>query len=79
VASWVLVCKSCGNAFTHSPVTETLADYYLPSKPEFPPDGEEHECPNCKVKSTYQRTELRYQSEPQNRGHSTRVTRGNLS
>jgi hypothetical protein len=60
--SWVLTCKSCGERFSHSKIEETLADYFLPKKPEFPAEGQKLECPNCKTEGTYQRSELRYKS-----------------
>lgn len=61
MASWDLTCKDCGEDFTHSQVGETLANYFIASKPEFPPEGLEFECPHCKTKSLYLRNELRYQ------------------
>ncbi len=71
MASWVLTYKKCDEVFSYSHVgEETLFDYFLPLRPDFTPEGTECECPNCKVKSTYQSTELRYQSEPQKRGYS---------
>ncbi len=60
MASWALTCKQCSQVFTHSQVSQTLADYFLPEKPKFPPAGFERECPNCKAKSIYQENELRY-------------------
>jgi hypothetical protein len=59
--SWALTCKRCGEVFMYSEISETLADYFIPAKPEFPPEGLECECPNCKAKSTYQLNELTYQ------------------
>jgi hypothetical protein len=61
MASWALTCKRCGEVFTYSEISETLANYFSPTKPEFPPEGLECECPNCKAKSTYQQNELTYQ------------------
>lgn len=63
MASWVLKCKNCRVVFTHSQISNTLADYYIPARPQFPPEGLERECPTCKVKSTYQQHELMYQSD----------------
>jgi hypothetical protein len=60
MASWTLACKNCHAVFTHSRIPDTLADYYIPTRPEFPPSGLECECPNCKVKSTYQARELTF-------------------
>jgi len=68
MADWVLTCKNCRKIFSHSRVSEeTLFDYFLPLRPKIPPEGEKCECPNCGVKSTYNRTELTYRSE---RGNS---------
>jgi hypothetical protein len=39
-----------------------ILSYFLPHKPEFAPDGIELECPDCKQKATYQRSDLRYQA-----------------
>jgi hypothetical protein len=71
MASWSLACKNCRTVFTHSQIPDTLADYYLPARPEFPASGLERECPSCKTKSTYQATELTFQSDRTSRtsGH----------
>jgi rubredoxin len=63
MASWALTCKHCGWVFIHSNIGETLADYFVPSKPFFPPQGIESECPNCKVKRIYLKNELTYVPE----------------
>jgi hypothetical protein len=60
MANWGLKCKHCGVIFAHSRIGETLVDYFMPAKPEFPPEGLERECPNCKTKCTYWQNELRY-------------------
>jgi len=62
MASWALACKNCRKVFTYSRISDTLADYYLPTRPTFPPSGVERECPRCKSKFTYQRSELTFQS-----------------
>jgi hypothetical protein len=59
MASWLLDCKTCNEAFTYSLIPDTLL---LPSPPAFPPQGRERECPHCKTKSTYQPFELRFQN-----------------
>jgi rubredoxin len=56
---WILQCKNCDFAFTHSHVSESLTNYFEPPKPEFSAEAE-HECPNCGHKATYQRTDLMY-------------------
>jgi hypothetical protein len=61
MAEWVLVCKYCGKAFSHSEIGGTLLDYFLPVKPRFPVGGLQRECPDCKTRSIYQQNELRYQ------------------
>jgi rubredoxin len=63
MASWGLRCKNCGAVFTHSLIADTLADHFLPTRPEFPPNGIERECPSCKVKSRYQAIELVYKPD----------------
>jgi hypothetical protein len=61
MAKWNVNCKSCGNAFTFSQISDTLADMYFPAKPEFPSEGIERECPNCTSNFTYQSHDLSYQ------------------
>ena len=70
MASWSLACRNCNKQFTYSQIGDTLLDAFIPLRPEFPPEGVERECPNCKAKAIYQRNELRYQSEPQSRGRA---------
>jgi hypothetical protein len=63
MASWLLDCKNCCEAFTYSLVPDIMQiGHYLPSPPAFPPQGRERECPNCKTKATYQQTDLRFQN-----------------
>jgi hypothetical protein len=45
MASWALACKNCRKVFTYSQIPDTVADYYLPTRPKFPPSGVERECP----------------------------------
>jgi hypothetical protein len=61
MASWALACKNCRAVFTYSQIPDTLADYYIPTRPEFPPEGLRCECPNCGSKSTYQGSDLTFQ------------------
>jgi len=70
MASWGLDCRNCHKAFAYSKIGDTLLDVFIPSRPEFPPQGVERECPHCKQKAIYQLNELRYQSEPQSRGRA---------
>lgn len=63
MASWGLACKNCHAVFTHSQIPNTLADYYLPIRPEFPPDGLERECPNCKARPPTSEANSRFGSD----------------
>jgi transcription elongation factor Elf1 len=63
MASWTLNCKSCGKSFDHSKISDTLVNYFLAEKPEFPSGGSEFECPHCNTKAIYQRHELTFQSD----------------
>jgi hypothetical protein len=67
MASWLLDCKNCREAFTYSLVPDMQIGCYLPSPPAFPPQGRERECPRCKIKATYQQTDLRFQNERSSR------------
>ncbi len=67
MASWALTCKNCRALFIHSQIPDTVAEYYIPTRPAFPPEGLEHECPNCGSKFTYQRSDLTFQSERNSR------------
>jgi hypothetical protein len=67
MASWALGCKNCGKDFTYSQIDDTLQDFFVPLRPQLPPEGEEREGPNCKARATYKRNELTYQSELQGR------------
>jgi hypothetical protein len=60
MSSWGLTCKGCGQTFAYSKIRETLADYFLPAKPEMAPEGVERQCPNCNEKFVYTRNELTY-------------------
>ena len=64
MASWLLNCKNCSKPFAYSLISNTLAEYHLPSRPVFPAVGRERECPHCKTKSTYQQSDLRFQNGP---------------
>jgi rubredoxin len=58
---WTLKCDNCNFEFTHSLIEDSgLVSFLEPSKPEFPEGGSELECPNCRHKDTFQRTELTY-------------------
>jgi hypothetical protein len=63
---WVLGCPECKQDFTHSEITLDQErhdfDAFLNSivKPQFPVNGLELECPNCRQKSVYYRHQLIY-------------------
>ena len=60
--NWVLRCRDCNSIFTHSKIDDvSLADYYVPVKPEFPPAGTELQCPKCGCKAIYQGFALSYE------------------
>lgn len=40
MASWILACKNCRVVFARSGIPDTVSNYYLPLRPEFPPGGE---------------------------------------
>jgi hypothetical protein len=61
MARWVFTCKNCYKVFPHAEIGDTLADYFLPKKPEISSEGQELECPDCKTKSIYQQNELWYE------------------
>ncbi|HEX4002274.1 MAG TPA: hypothetical protein VHX36_06470 [Candidatus Acidoferrales bacterium] len=65
MASWGLTCKGCGQVFRYAEISETLADYFLPAKPQISAEGVERQCPNCKKKFIYMRNELTY-NPPEN-------------
>jgi hypothetical protein len=60
MANWMVSCKNCGNAFAFASISDSLSDFYLPQKPDFPPEGLERECPRCSAKFNYQKHELSY-------------------
>ena len=39
------VGKNCRKVFAYSQIPDTVADYYLPMRPAFPPSSVERECP----------------------------------
>jgi hypothetical protein len=61
MAKWTLECRKCWALFEYLPAGEqTFADYFLPTKPDFPPGGSDIKCPNCGHVARYQRTDLIY-------------------
>jgi hypothetical protein len=61
---WVIDCRNCHATITHSEIGSEckLIDYLFLTKPEFPIEGTELECPACRVKAVYTQTDLRYES-----------------
>ena len=62
MANWTVTCKNCGQAFALAPISDSLSDFYLPEKPDFPPQGLERKCPLCSAKFNYQSTSSRIRS-----------------
>ena len=60
MANWIVTCKNCGNAFACAPISDSLSDFCLPQKPDFPPEGLERECPHCSSKFNYEMHEISY-------------------
>jgi hypothetical protein len=59
MADWVLQCTYCQRVFTHSRIKYVgWADFYVPRKPDFPPNGSEIECPECRHKTNYHQNNL---------------------
>jgi primosomal protein N' len=65
MATWVLDCKNCDEAFPYSLAPDTLA--CRPFRPAFPAQGEKRKCPHCGTKSIYQTLDLRFQNGRWNR------------
>jgi|HubBroStandDraft_2_1064218.scaffolds.fasta_scaffold02528_4 hypothetical protein len=61
MARWVFTCKNCFEIVPHTEIGGTLMDYFFPTKPKVPTEGQELECPQCKTKYVYQQNELRYE------------------
>jgi hypothetical protein len=59
---WVVSCRGCFKTFVQSYVGHArhIEDYLRPTEPEVPNEGIELECPKCKTKAVYYRTDLRY-------------------
>jgi hypothetical protein len=45
MSRWVLFCKQCRESFPHTEIGASLADYFLPVKPQFLAGGQDLECP----------------------------------
>jgi hypothetical protein len=62
MANWELKCEQCGRSFTFAEIEDTLENYYLPARPNFPNEGLSLECPHCLTKFTYFRNDLAYRA-----------------
>jgi hypothetical protein len=62
MASWILICKQCGEVIPYLRIKETLAEYFFLKQPEIPPERFECKCPICQGILIYQKHELEFQS-----------------
>jgi len=63
MARWVLCCPTCSQTFVYSEIKDTFANYFLPTKAEFPKGGQTLTCTHCGKESLFQQTDLTYQRE----------------
>ncbi len=63
MSNWGLKCRECGHSFTFAEIEDTLENYFLPARPQFPEEGLLRECPYCLTKVTYFRNELTYRAQ----------------
>jgi len=63
MANWSLCCKNCGKHFEYSKIPDTLQNFYLPQKPDFPEGRLEAPCPRCKEKAMYARSDLIFHAD----------------
>jgi endogenous inhibitor of DNA gyrase (YacG/DUF329 family) len=61
MASWNVTCPHCAKEFEHSPIEDTLENYFLPEKPKVPLEGQSLVCKNCGKESVYEWSNLTYQ------------------
>jgi hypothetical protein len=60
---WVLKCNECRAECVYAEIaSEGIASYFLPRKPEVPPNFT-YACPNCGHKDSYRRTDLLYKDD----------------
>jgi DNA-directed RNA polymerase subunit RPC12/RpoP len=60
---WVLNCAECDKEFTHTEKAEMQSPSSDPftgrlPKPDFPDEGLQLECPHCKKRSLYKKSQL---------------------
>jgi rRNA maturation endonuclease Nob1 len=60
---WVLRCKECRAEYIYAEIaTEGIASYFMPKKPEVPPNFT-HTCPICGHQDSYRRSDLVYEDD----------------
>ena len=58
---WVLVCSACHADVNLWPIlTDDIAEFFMPSKPDIPSQGLDMRCPNCGHDGVYTRTDILY-------------------
>jgi hypothetical protein len=63
MAKSTLECRNFWASLKSLPIRQRrFADYLLPTKPDFPPDGFDIKCPNCGHVARYDRTDLIYEA-----------------
>jgi predicted Zn-ribbon and HTH transcriptional regulator len=64
MAHWVARCRDCGYEHTHSTISDSgsLADFYLQMKPDMLNTAGAFDCPNCKAKRSYVRSDLMFRA-----------------
>ncbi len=61
---WVLTCPSCNQEFTHSQIEKReFQDFYFDKKPAFPNTGLAIDCPHCRARSVFQKSQLTYRED----------------
>jgi hypothetical protein len=61
MASWNVTCPHCAKEFEYSAIKDTIANYFVPEKPEVPEEGQSLVCKNCGKESIYKWPNLKYQ------------------
>jgi hypothetical protein len=62
MASWVLICKRCGEIIHYREIGDSLIEYFIPEKPEMPREGMVCACPICNANSIYKQSDLTFHS-----------------
>jgi hypothetical protein len=61
MASWVFICKSCGQIISHTAIPDTIRNYLFPDRPTLAVEDVAKVCPHCSILSTYAQRELIYE------------------